>query len=318
VAQRKAKASEASIGRATAMRLEIVRIFDAPRALVYEMWATPEHLGTWSAPKGFTIPEARTDFRQGGGWYAHMRSHDGADHRVQGKYLEIVEGARIVMTHAWIDGACNPGPETLVTVTFEDHGKKTKMTFLQEGFTSAAARDGHADGWNQCFDLLDTHLAHLVRLQRAGAPADREMVITRLIDAPRELVFEAFKDRHHISQWWGPNGFTTTTYEMDVRPGGQWLFTMHGPDGTDYPNRIRYTEVRAPEFIAYDHDGGDDNDVTHAFKATVEIASEGRQTLVTLRLVFATKEQREAMAKFGAIEGGNQTLGRLERYLTKA
>jgi uncharacterized protein YndB with AHSA1/START domain len=317
VAQRKVKASEANIGRAAAMTLEIVRIFNAPRALVYAMWSTPAHLGKWSAPKGFTIPEARTDFRQGGSWYAHMRSPDGEDHRVQGKYLEIAENARIVMTHAWLDGACNPGPETVVTVTFEDHGKKTKMTFLQEGFTSAASRDGHEGGWNQCFDLLDAHLAGIVSEQGSGASADQDIVITRLIDAQRELVFEAFKDPLHISQWWGPNGFTTTTYEMDVRPGGQWLFTMHGSDGTDYPNRIRYTEVRVPEFIAYDHDGGDDDDGTHAFKATVQIATEGRKTRVTLRLVFATKEQREAMAKFGAIEGGNQTLGRLESYLTK-
>src|SRR5689334_18469516 len=65
--------------------------------------------------------------------------------------------------------------------------------------------------------------------------SDREIVITRVIDAPRELVFAAFTDAEHISNWWGPNGFRTTTYEKDVRPGGVWRFTMHGPDGTDYP-----------------------------------------------------------------------------------
>ena len=97
------KASKAKAGGVSAKRLEIVRIFDASRARVFEMWSTPAHLQMWSAPKGFTIPEARMDFREGGSWYAHMRSPDGEDHRVQGKYLEIVDGARIVMTHAWLD-----------------------------------------------------------------------------------------------------------------------------------------------------------------------------------------------------------------------
>lgn len=145
--------------------------------------------------------------------------------------------------------------------------------------------------------------------------ADREMFVTRLIDAPRELVFAAFTDSDHISEWWGPNGFTTTTYEMDVRPGGQWLFTMHGPDGTDYPNRIRYREVRPPEYLTYDHDEGEGGDPLQAFKTTVTIESEDGKTRVTLRLVLASAEQREKLVKFGAIEGGNQTLARLDAFV---
>lgn len=145
-----------------------------------------------------------------------------------------------------------------------------------------------------------------------------EIVMTRLIAAPRDLAFTAFTDRDHISRWWGPNGFTTTTTEMDVRPGGQWLFTMHGPDGKNYPNRVRYTEVRKPEFITYDHDGGDGDDGTHSFKADITFEPEDGKTRVTLRLICASKEQREMMAKFDAIEGGNQTLSRLEDYLINA
>jgi uncharacterized protein YndB with AHSA1/START domain len=151
----------------------------------------------------------------------------------------------------------------------------------------------------------------------ASAPPDREILMTRLLDAPRDLVFAAFTDHKHISEWWGPNGFTTTTYEKNVRPGGVWLFTMHGPDGTDYPNRVRYTEVRPPEFLAYDHDEGEGGNPLHAFKASVTLEPEGRKTRVTLRLLVATPEQRERMAKFGAIEGSNQTLARLESYLAR-
>jgi uncharacterized protein YndB with AHSA1/START domain len=140
--------------------LEIVLIFDAPRMLVYQMWSTPDHLRKWSAPKAYTIPAARTDFREGGSWHARMHGTDGQDYRVQGTYREIIEGKRIVLTHTWLDAAGKPEPETLITVVFEDYGQKTKMTFVQEGFASAEAREGMATGWNECFDLLGAHLEH--------------------------------------------------------------------------------------------------------------------------------------------------------------
>ena len=152
--------SEALIHQDEAPVLEIVRIFDAPRMLVYRMWSTPDHLRKWSAPKDYTIPAARTDFREGGSWHARMIATDGEDHRVQGTYREIVEGQRIVLTHAWLGAAGKPESETLITVVFEDYGQKTKMTFLQEGFGSAEAREGMATGWNECFDLLGAHLEH--------------------------------------------------------------------------------------------------------------------------------------------------------------
>lgn len=154
------KRSEALAAQDVAHTLEIVRIFDAPRMLVYQMWSTPDHLRKWSAPKAYTIPAARTDFREGGSWYARMHSADGKDYRVQGTYREIVEGRRIVLTHTWLDENGKPEPETLITVTLDDQGPKTRMTFLQQGFESAEARDGLAVGWNECFDLLGAHLAH--------------------------------------------------------------------------------------------------------------------------------------------------------------
>lgn len=68
----------------------------------------------------------------------------------------------------------------------------------------------------------------------------------RTIDAPRDLVFDAWTDPAHVGQWWGPDGFTTTTHEIDIRPGGVWRFTMHGPDGVDYPNEIAFEEIVPP------------------------------------------------------------------------
>jgi uncharacterized protein YndB with AHSA1/START domain len=145
--------------------------------------------------------------------------------------------------------------------------------------------------------------------------SDREIVVKRTIEGPRRLVFDAFTDLRHLRQWWGPNGFTTTTRSFEFQPGGVWDFIMHAPDGTDYPNRIEWREIVPPERIVYFH-GESDND-PDAFVSTVTFVDRGNATDVTLSALFKTKEQRaEAIERFGAVEGGNQTLGRLAAYIT--
>lgn len=146
---------------------------------------------------------------------------------------------------------------------------------------------------------------------------DREIVIRREFDAPRELLFDAWTDPDQIGKWWGPNGFSTTTHEMDVRPGGRWRFMMHGPDGTDYPNEIVYTEVEKPERLAYDHGSGEEDDPDQ-FHVTVTFEEQDSRTTLTMRMRFATAEQRDKTVEFGAVEGANQTLDRLEEHLARA
>src|SRR3984957_5256437 len=85
------------------------------------------------------------------------------------------------------------------------------------------------------------------------ATSDRELIFTRLFDAPRELVFEAWTDPNPPPHWWGPNGFTTTVHELDLRTGGTWRLTMRGPDGRDYKNRLVFLEVVRPERLVYKH-----------------------------------------------------------------
>src|SRR5260221_3024663 len=86
----------------------------------------------------------------------------------------------------------------------------------------------------------------------------RSIIGTRVFDAPRNLVFEAFTDPKHLAEWWGPNGFTTTTHSFDLRPGGKWRFVMHGPDDRAYQNLITYDEIVPPERLIYHHRGGRD------------------------------------------------------------
>lgn len=144
---------------ANAQELVINRTFDAPRELVWEAWTDPDQLKHWSAPRGFTLPVSEGDLRPGGKWRACMRKPDGTELWLGGVYREIVEPERLVFTHAWDDEGGKPGPETIVTVTLSERDGKTQMNFRQTGFESAESREGHSEGWNECFDLLDDLLA---------------------------------------------------------------------------------------------------------------------------------------------------------------
>ncbi|QDT71875.1 SRPBCC family protein [Lacipirellula limnantheis] len=147
---------------------------------------------------------------------------------------------------------------------------------------------------------------------------DREIRITRLLNAPRELAFAAWTDPEKVVKWWGPNGFTTTIERMDVRPGGVWKYVMHGPDGADYPNKTVYEEIVPPERLVYTHSGGDPVPGERAvqFRSTVTFVQEGGQTRITLQMAFKTRDDRDyVIQKYGAVEGGIQHLARLNEFL---
>jgi len=149
-----------------------------------------------------------------------------------------------------------------------------------------------------------------------GATADREIVISRIIDAPRELVFEAFTAVRHLSRWWGPDGFTTTTRAFDFRVGGVWDFVMHGPDGTDHQEWIRWTEIDAPKRIVLRH--GAFRDDPDTFESVLTFAPDGAATRIQMSTVFPTRELRDvAVERYHAIEGGRQTLNHLASYVAE-
>jgi uncharacterized protein YndB with AHSA1/START domain len=149
-----------------------------------------------------------------------------------------------------------------------------------------------------------------------SATADREIVISRVISAPRELVFEAFSEVRHLSRWWGPEGFTTTTRAFEFRVGGDWDFVMHGPDGTDYQEWISWTEIAPPERIALLH--GESRDDPDAFESTLAFEPHGTATRIVMRTVFPTTQLRDqAVEEYHAIEGGEQTLSNLAAYVAE-
>lgn len=150
--------------------------------------------------------------------------------------------------------------------------------------------------------------------ESTDATADREVVVARTISAQREVVFEAFTQVRHLSQWWGPAGFTTTTRSYEFRVGGVWDFVMHGPDGTDYQEWITWTEIVPPERIRLLH--GESRDDPNAFESILTFEDAGADTRVVMRAVFPTRELRDqAVEEYHAIEGGEQTLGNLAAYI---
>lgn len=143
------------------------------------------------------------------------------------------------------------------------------------------------------------------RAADSESTADREFVHARLIDAPRERVFRAFAEPHHLARWWGPNGFSSRFEVFEFRPGGRWRFVMHGPDGTDYPNESVFLDIAAPERVVFEHlsEG-------HHFVMTITFTAQGEQTLVGWRQVFDTAAHRARIAAF-VQEANEQNLDRL-------
>jgi len=141
--------------------------------------------------------------------------------------------------------------------------------------------------------------------------AERSHTTQRLIDAPVSEVFRAFSNPEQLSRWWGPEGFTNTFREFDLREGGHWRFTMHGPDGTDYPNESRFIEVVPDKRVVIEHQLG------HHFILTITFIADGGSTIVNWRQVFDTIEHYQAISEFVS-QANEQNLDRLESVISGA
>ncbi len=144
------------------LSLKLERVFDAPRALVFEACSKKEHINRWMCPNGFTIPESSGDFRVGGKWRSDMRSPDGEPYPMEGVYEKIVTNELIVSSHTWIGDDGKPEHWTTLTFRFEDAGEgKTRLTLEHVNLRSKESRDSHVDGWGQCLDKLGPLLAEM-------------------------------------------------------------------------------------------------------------------------------------------------------------
>jgi uncharacterized protein YndB with AHSA1/START domain len=152
-------------------------------------------------------------------------------------------------------------------------------------------------------------------MAKANKSPSNEIKLTRLYDAPVKVVWEAWVDPQQVAQWWGPRGFTLTTHSKDFRTGGHWSYTMHGPDGTDYPNTTKYLEVEKFKKMVYDH-GANDNSPP-MFRVTVLFSEIDGRTKLEMTMALPTPEAAENTRKFIKKAGGDSTWDRLAEYLEK-
>ena len=138
---------------------------------------------------------------------------------------------------------------------------------------------------------------------------DREMKIESVLNVPIALVWKVFTDPVHIAKWWGPAGFTNTIDKMDVRPGGEWELTMHGPDGKNYRNKAVYLEIIPFSKISFDH-------FAPNFKTTINFEVQSDQTRISWQMLFETADLFDVVViTFKADEGLEQNITKLKDYL---
>jgi len=311
----KRSASEDTVDR----EIVLTRILDAPREQVWQAITNPKHVANWWGPQGFSTTIEEMDVRPGGVWKQIMHGPDGADYPGKSIFTEVVKPERLSFTHAGGKKG-EPGAHFESTWTFEPQGEKTKLT-LRMVFDSAAARDLNVktyksiEGGNQTLDRLTNYLPK-ISPSATASPERYELNLTRVLNAPRELVFKAWTDSKHVAQWWGPGGFTNPVCEVDARPGGQMRIHMRAPDGTIYPMTAVFKEVIAPERIVFQTAALDANGKPmFEVLTTVTLAEQAGKTKLTLNAKVLTMTAVAPQYLAGMEMGWKQSLERLAEHV---
>lgn len=306
---------------------KLSRVLDAPRALVWEALTKPEHLVHWWGPKGMNLEVHCFDPVPGGLFLYSMTAPNGMTMWGRWIFREVSPISRLVFVASFSDAeagitrhpmAPDWPRETLSTMDLIEDGERT--TIHLAGLPIAATEteirtfqggfEGMNKGWEGTWSVLDEYL-HLAKMGE-GRVIDRDLVITRVIDAPREKIFDAWSDPSRIARWWGPKGFHSTIDKFDFRPGGEWKFVMHGPDGRDYQNDNSFVEIQRPSRIV----------VRHGSKPVFQLAVtfeelEPGKTKIVWRATFASQKALDAVRSF-ALPGAEENLDKLTAEVAAA
>jgi uncharacterized protein YndB with AHSA1/START domain len=305
----------------------ITRVFDAPREVVFEAHAKCEHLEKWWGPSEYTLAACEMDFRPGGAYRFVHRGADGSEYAFRGQYREIVPPERLVYTFEF-EGM--PGHVSVETLTLTEEGGKTKATGTAI-FDTVEDRDGMlqsgGDGMRETWDRLAEHVESMARGRTASATWEGALVIERVFDAPRELVWKAWTEPEHMKRWWGPKGFDAPAVEIDFRVGGKVLAAMRSPefqDGRVLWSTGVYREIVPMERIVCTDSFADENG------NVVPATYYGMEADMPLEmLITVTFEEHEGKTKMtlrhegipagperdGANEGWSQSFDKLADYL---
>ena len=309
----------------------LTRTFNAPRALVFEALSQPQHIRRWWGQSDDSMNVCEMDFREGGSWRFVVHGPQG-EHGFRGEYREISPALRIVQTFEW-EGL--PGHISLETLSLAERDRQTVMTILCL-FDSPEDRDGMLgsgmeEGAGQSYDRLEALLGEL-KAQEGLTPTltEKDVFLTREIDAPRELVWRAFTQAEHLAKWWGPKGCSTRVLQLDLQPGGLFHYAMETPGGNMYGCFV-YRDIVAPERITFvlSFADADTRIVRAPFSETwpLELLCQNTftevngKTLITMAStpLGATDAERASFeqGRAGLKEGTGASLDALDAYLTE-
>lgn len=286
----------------------IEKTYPASREKVYEAMADAEAKARW-----FTKPEV-FEFRVGGREFSSGEAPDGRLFTFDATYQEIVPLERIVYTYVMdLNGV--RFSVSITTIELADADGGTKLTFTEQGafFDGLDAIENREHGSRELLELLGNSLAQSGEAAAAKddadlAPGELEFAHARWYDSSREEVYRAWAQPELLTQWWGPNGFTSTFREFDFREGGYWRFTFHGPDGKDYPNEMKFIEIEPGERIVLEHQGAPE------FRLTVTFTEKNGRTRMTFRQQFNDENTFEQVKSY-CPDCNEQNLDRLQAVL---
>ncbi len=307
--------------------LVIIRVFDAPRELVWKAWTEVERVKQWWGPKDFSAPFVKIDLKVGGEYLYCMSSPEGKDYWSKGNFQEVVPPQRLVLTDSFADEKGNTVPasyygmspdfplETVVTVTFAEYeGNRTKLALGYPGIP-AKEFDNAMEGWNQSFNKLAGFLKRKTTI--VAESGKQEIIITREFDAPRELVFKAFTDGTLYVQWLGPRRFKMTLEKFEPRNGGSWRYIHEDKDYNKYAFHGVFHEVSPSLMIdTFEFEGLPEKGHVSLETARFEEIPGGK-TRMTAQVVFQSVADRDGMVQSGMAEGVNESHERLDALLEK-
>jgi uncharacterized protein YndB with AHSA1/START domain len=307
---------------AVAKEQEVVmtRVFDAPRERVFEVLTKPEHIQKWWGPTGVGIATVEIEPRADGQLFVAERWRDGSMNYFSGIVREMTPPSRVVYAFHFVDekrrrvslerAAVPPDwrGEIAQEVTLEAEGPRTRVTIRLTGFPSDRWGEMARHGLTESFRRLENAVADDLRVTPMG---DREILITRSFDAPRALVYEALTNPEHVKNWWGPRQYGAVSATGEFRKGGRYRYAQNGPAGEvafsgevreASPERMVYTE----EFEAMPG---------HAATTTVTLEERGGRTYLTLRSVYQSKEDRDAVIASGMEWGARLSYLQLDEVI---
>jgi len=288
-------------GQSRFATLTFEREVAVPVDVLWQVWTEPAARAIWSPPSddvAVEILEAET--KPGGREVSLCKVAGQPDMRCECGWLDLMPGRRSV-NYETVSSCGMVQSSALVTADFSGAEASSRLAVTVQ--LSAQTADMEA-GYRQGFGAGMDNLADL---------AKRTMLLQRVIQAPRDVVWNVWMNPETLPQWWGPDGFSCRTERIDLRSGGEWVFDMIAPDGTVFPNHHRYAEVKPEERIAYALHWGDGGPKHADAWVTFEVAGD-RATTVTLGMVFSSEAEFQTAKGFGAVELGYQTLSKLERF----